>query len=381
MKARTNEADRLSLGYFFPAGKTNFVYSDEAARRVPEMERRPLLELARTAEEVGFDSLFIADNWSGHQRVAEKFGHQSPAFHAPLLAMALLTVTERIGVISTFHTTHHKPAHVARMGATLDAFSEGRWGWNIVTGFSADEAALFGEEFVEHDKRYDMAAEFVDIVKRLWSEEEPISVDGQYYRTKGRIKVPRPVQKPHPLLVSAGASDAGLAFAARHCDNLVTLANSVDGLNKVGNKLAAITEQNGRSVGLCPFSLALIRDEEGRAEEEFEGLLKSLNVEATREIAADVLGSIESASSMFNKMGSEEAAMAFGGGGSVLKLIGTPRQVAEQLITLKQQTATRNILINFPLWSSQELKTFSRVLPYLQEAGIWTPPSERNWSW
>ncbi|WP_322062058.1 LLM class flavin-dependent oxidoreductase [Paraburkholderia sp. J63] len=373
---RSNDPDRLGIGYFFPAGKTNFVYSDEAARRVPEMRRGPLLELARTAEEVGFDSLFIADNWSGHQRVAEQFGHQSPAFHAPLLAMALLTATERIRVISTFHTTHHKPAHVARMGATLDAFSEGRWGWNIVTGFSADEAALFGEEFVDHDKRYEMASEFVDIVKRLWSEAEPIDVEGQYYRVKGRIKVPRPVQKPHPRLVSAGASEAGMAFAARHCDELVTLASSVEGLDKVGAKLSTLTQNNGRRVGLCPFSLTIIRDEDGRAQEEFDGLLKSLNVEATREIAADVLGSIESARSMFDKMGADEAAIAFGGGGSVLKLLGTPRQVAEQLIELKANASMSSILINFPLWSPQELRTFTKVLPYLREAGIWKHPSE-----
>jgi len=376
MITSSNDPDRLSVGYFFPSGKTNFVYSDEAARRVPEMRRGPLLELARTAEDVGFDSLFIADNWSGHQRVAEQFGHQSPAFHAPLLAMALLTATDRIGVISTFHTTHHKPAHVARMGATLDAFSEGRWGWNIVTGFSADEAALFGEEFVDHDKRYEMASEFVDIVKRLWSEVEPIDVDGQYYRVKGRLKVPRPVQKPYPRLVSAGASEAGIAFAARHCDDLVTLANSLEGLNKVGTRLAALTEKHGRCVGLCPFSLAMIRDEEGRAQEEFDGLLKSLNVDATREIAADVLGSIESARSMFDKIGTDEAAVAFGGGGSVLKLLGTPRRVAEQLIDLKANTSMSSILINFPLWSPQELRTFTKVLPYLREAGIWKHPLE-----
>ena len=188
MKHRPTNADELHLGYFFPSGKTNFLYSDEAARRTPEMTKANLIALAQAAEHTGFDSLFIADNWSGHQRAAELAGHQSPAYHAPLLAMALLTATEHIGVISTFHTTHHKPAHVARMGATLDAFSEGRWGWNVVTGFSADEAALFGEEFVEHDKRYDMASEFTDIVIRLWNEIEPIDVNGDYYQVRGRIK-------------------------------------------------------------------------------------------------------------------------------------------------------------------------------------------------
>ncbi|UAK31277.1 LLM class flavin-dependent oxidoreductase [Nocardia asteroides] len=381
MKPRAEDPSKLSLGYFFPSGKTNFLYSDEAARRAPAMTKANLVELGRAAEQVGFDSLFIADNWSGHQRAAEEFGHQSPAYHAPLLAMALLATTEHIGVISTFHTTHHKPAHVARMGATLDAFSEGRWGWNVVTGFSADEAALFGEEFVEHDQRYVMAAEFVEIVLRLWTEQEPIDVDGDYYRVTGRIKAPRPAQQPHPLLVSAGASPAGAEFAASFCDQLVTLANTEELVREVDSRLAALTEKTQRVVGTCPFSMAIVRDGDGEAEAEYARLLKSLNVDATKEIAADVLGSIESSRSMYAKMGEDEATRAFGGAGSVLQLIGTPEQVAEKIISLKRNTATTNLLINFPLWSPQELASFAPVLEHLREAGIWSPPQDRKWSW
>lgn len=380
MKRRRENTDELSFGYFFPTGRTNFLFSDEASRRVPDPSRATLTALARTAEEVGFDSLFIADNWSGHQRVAEQFGHQSPAYNASLLAMAMLASTEHIGVISTIHTTHHKPAHVARMGATLDDFSGGRWGWNVVTGFSADEAALFGEEFVEHDLRYTMAAEFVDIVLALWSDEEPIDVHGRFYRTRGRIKLPRPVQQPHPLLVSAGASPAGVEFAAKYCDQLVTLAVQEEKLRQLDAQLAELTG-GARTVAPTPFSLAIVREGDGEAEEEHARLLESLNREATFEIAGDVLGSIESARAMFDKMGEEQAALAFGSGGSVLQLIGTPQQVAEKLISIKQNTGSTNILINFPLWSDTELRTFRPVLELLREAGVWSPPETRDHSW
>lgn len=149
MKPINTDPNALSVGYFFPAGQTNHVWSDEASRRTPRLNRHNLLALAQAAEDAGFDSLFIADNWSGHQRAAERGGHQAPAFHAPMLAMGIFAVTDHIGVITTFHTTHHKPAHIARMGATLDAFSDGRWGWNAVTGHAEAEAALFGEPFVD----------------------------------------------------------------------------------------------------------------------------------------------------------------------------------------------------------------------------------------
>jgi FMNH2-dependent dimethyl sulfone monooxygenase len=381
VKRRPSNPEQLSINYFFPSGQTNLVWSDEAARRTPRINRRNVLELARAAEEVGFDSLFIADNWSGHQREAERAGHQSPAFHAPLLAMAIFAVTEKIGVITTFHTTHHKPAHVARMGANLDAFSGGRWGWNCVTGHSSDEAALFGEEFVEHDERYAMAGEFVQIVERLWVEQEPIDVTGKYYRVQGRIKAPRPVQQPWPLLVSAGASTAGTEFAASWCDALVTLAKDDAGLRVVDDRLHALTDVNHRDVGTWPFCIALIRDGEGQAEEEFEQLLLSLNVEASRELAADILGSIETAKAMFEEMGTEEAVRAFGSGGAEVQLIGTPRQVAEKLINLKRNANAAGVLLNFPLWSPTEIRGFDRVLPHLREAGVWTPPDEREWSW
>lgn len=381
MKPRATESHELHFGYFFPSGKTNFLYSDEAARRAPEMTKDNLLALAQAAEAVGFDSLFIADNWSGHQRAAELAGHQAPAFHAPMLAMALFAATQHIGVISTFHTTHHKPAHIARMGATLDAFSEGRWGWNIVTGFSPDEAALFGESFIEHDERYRMAAEFVDIVTALWTEHEPIDVEGEYYRARGRIKLPRPRQDPYPYLVSAGASPAGTDFASRYCDQLVALGNTVDVVADTGHRLSDLTAQSGRDVGLCPFSMAIIREGEGEAEELYHQLLETLNVEATKEIAADVLGSIESSRAMYDKMGEEQATRAFGGAGSMLNFIGTAEQVAEQLLEVKAATDASTVLVNFPLWSPDELKTFSPVLDHLREAGVWSPPESRGFSW
>src|SRR5260370_34635688 len=125
MKLRPTDPSQLSVNYFFPSGQTNLVWSDEAARRTPRINRDNLLELAKTAEEVGFDSLFIADNWSGHQREAERAGHQSPAFHAPLLAMGIFAVTDNIGVITTIHTNHHNPAHGARVGATPHAVRVG----------------------------------------------------------------------------------------------------------------------------------------------------------------------------------------------------------------------------------------------------------------
>jgi FMNH2-dependent dimethyl sulfone monooxygenase len=384
VKSQRENPDELSFGYFFPTGQTDHIWSDEAAETTPPLNKKVFCDMAQAAEAAGFDSIFIADTWSGHQRAAERAGHQSPKYHAPMLAMGLFAVTEHIGVITTMHTTHHKPAHVARMGATLDAFSDGRWGWNVVTGFGDPEARLFGHDaLVEHDERYTMAGEFVDIVKQLWTEHEPIDVDGKYYRVKGRIKAPRPVQKPHPLLVSAGASPAGMTFAAQHCDMLVVAGNEVAKVRETEQKAESIAQSIGRTnpLAVSPFAIAIVRENEGEAEEEYERLCRSLNYEATVELTADILGDIKSIEALFEGMTREQAAHAWGSGRGILKFMGTADQVAEQLIAMKRETATTNILINFPLWSPREVLDFRPVLDRLREAGIWSPPEVRDYSW
>jgi FMNH2-dependent dimethyl sulfone monooxygenase len=84
---------------------------------------------------------------------------------------------------------------------------------------------------------------------------------------------------------------------------------------------------------------------------------------------------------MFEKMGEEQAIRAFGSGEAEVHLIGTPEQVAARLISLKQKANASGVLLNFPLWSPEEIRGFGRVLPYLREAGVWSPPQERQWSW
>lgn len=384
MKRQNENSNHLGLTYFFPTGQTDHVWSDEAARSTPPLSKEVFLEMARSAEETGFDALFIADSWSGHQRAAERAGHQSPKYHAPLLAMGLFAATDHIGVITTMHTTHHKPAHAARMGATLDSFSGGRWGWNVVTGFGDPEARLFGEDnLTEHDQRYAMAGEFVEVVKQLWSEDDAIDFEGEFYRVNGRIKAPRPVQQPHPLLVSAGASPAGMRFAAEYCDQLVVAGNSIEKVQQTGQRVEDVLSQTDRDspLGTTPFTIVIVRDGEGEAEETYERLVRSLNEEATVELAADVLGGIDSVRALFAEQGRAAAARAWGSGQGILKLLGTSKQVAQQLIDLKANTSTTNVLLNFPLWNPLEIKSFAPVMDHLREAGIWSPPSERDYSW
>ncbi len=109
------------------------------------------------------------------------------------------------------------PLYLAKFGATIDHISGGRWGLNVVTGFVPSEARMFGNEQVAHDKRYEMAAEFSDMMEALWASDDNLSRDGAYYRMIDAFVTPKP-KFGRPIMVNATGSPAGIAYAARHSD-------------------------------------------------------------------------------------------------------------------------------------------------------------------
>ncbi len=200
--------------------------------------------LAKTAERGLFDALFIAD--AQGFRALEGRGAFSRADLIKLepltLLSALAACTDRIGLIGTASTSYNEPYGLARRFASLDHISGGRSGWNIVTSTTQNEAHNFGRaEHMDHALRYARAQEFVAVVRRLWDswEEDAIVADkatgfhqdpakvhgldhrGEHFSVAGPLNVARPPQG-HPVLVQAGASDIGRAFAAATAEVVFT---------------------------------------------------------------------------------------------------------------------------------------------------------------
>jgi FMN-dependent oxidoreductase (nitrilotriacetate monooxygenase family) len=158
------------------------------------------------------------------------------------LLTAIAAATERIGLIATASTTYYEPYNLARLFGSLDHISGGRAGWNIVTTGNDAAAANFGlDAHPSHAERYARAREFVDAVVALWDswEDDAVVLDrtagiyadrskiheighaGRYVRVKGPFNQPRPPQG-HPVLVQAGASNDGRAFAGRYAEAIFT---------------------------------------------------------------------------------------------------------------------------------------------------------------
>ena len=196
-------------------------------------------DLARKAEAGLFDSIFLADQLALQDDIA-----QGPRTGLePLSVLSALAVsTERIGLIATASTTYTEPFNLARQFASLDHISKGRIGWNIVTSWLATAAANFsGEGQLSHAERYARGEEYMAVVKGLWdSWAADALIDdrasgqyakadrirrlehaGTYYSVAGPLNLPRSPQG-RPVLVQAGSSETGRAFAARHADAIFT---------------------------------------------------------------------------------------------------------------------------------------------------------------
>jgi alkanesulfonate monooxygenase len=195
-----------------------------------------LRRFAQTLERGKFDGFFMADHLAVLNMPLEALKRSATvtSFDPFILLPALAAVTEHIGLMATASTTYNEPFHIARKFASLDHLSNGRAAWNVVTSGNPDEAMNFGlEEHVEHATRYRRAREFIDVVTGLWDswaddafirdqesgtyfDPERLHVlnhEGEFFKVRGPLNVARPIQG-WPVIVQAGASDAGLQLAA-----------------------------------------------------------------------------------------------------------------------------------------------------------------------
>lgn len=223
----------------------------EAAWRLPESDPYASWDaahyrnLARIAERGKLDSLFLADS-PGQQ--GDPGRRPAGRLEPTVLLTALAGATEHIGLIATASTSYNEPYNLARRFASLDHVSGGRAGWNIVTTAGVDAARNFGlDDVPAHKERYERADEFVDVSTKLWDSwaDDAIVADktagvhadaakvrrightGRFFRVEGALTLPRSPQG-YPLLVQAGSSQDGRAFAARWAEAVFTAQQTLD---------------------------------------------------------------------------------------------------------------------------------------------------------
>jgi long-chain alkane monooxygenase len=214
------------------------------------------LHVAKLLDASGFDFLFFADNYGfpsidgDLSETAARSGINLPTLDPTVLVAALAHATEHLGFVVTSSTGLDHPVQTARRFASLDHFTRGRIGWNIVTGAAQNTVAeLFGHDTLRaHDDRYDQADEYLDLAMTLWEgswEDDAVEGDrdaqvfarreklhrhefvGKHFRSSGYFTVDPSPQRT-PVLFQAGTSARGRAYAARNAECVFVQGTTVE---------------------------------------------------------------------------------------------------------------------------------------------------------
>jgi hypothetical protein len=185
------------------------------------------VKAAQMADEAGLEFLLPIGRWHGYQGQSDT---QGTTFETLTWACGLLALTKEITTFGTLHVAFCNPVFSAKQMVTADHIGHGRFGLNIVSGWNPVEFGMMGVELKEHDDRYAYSQEWIEIVKRVWSESEPFDHDGQMFKLRGVLGKPKPYWGSRPILVSAGNSNVGREFAAGNADCLFTSIPKLDDL-------------------------------------------------------------------------------------------------------------------------------------------------------
>lgn len=353
----------LELGIFMP--NCSYAYTASRIETTTDWTWDYNKRVALLAEELGFDFLVPLGRWRGHGR--EPLGFEGIQLEVTTWAAALASVTHRIQIFSTMHTGVINPLAVAKMGATIDHISNGRWGINIVSGGFHDEYEMMGIPWLEHDERYAMSTECVEIILGLWTNDR-FDYDGKYYRIRDGYIAPRPVQKPHPPLMQAGYSEAAKKLTARYCDLYFINAPTIEFARPLVEEMKKRAREFDREVVCATHCYVLCRSTEAEARSVHQRVLALADQEAmedfmrklapTQAVTGTALAGIPVESLVF--------------GISAHPLIGTAEQVAEGIKKLHDIGMGANlcVFLNY----LEDLGRFGReVLPLLRDMGLQSP--------
>ncbi|MFN0090449.1 MAG: LLM class flavin-dependent oxidoreductase [Acidimicrobiales bacterium] len=194
-------SDRLRFGWFIPTSGDTTRLGAAPLEIPPSAEH--FLAVARAAEAAGFEYVLVPV--------------QTACWEAYITCAFVIAQTTRLSALLAARGGFVAPTVMAKMIATFDQLSGGRVRVNLIAGGGVEEMAADGL-FADHDDRYAMIDEAVEIMKRVWTERRPVDFAGRHYRVAGARCVPRPFQSPHPPFYLGGSSEAALALSVRHAD-------------------------------------------------------------------------------------------------------------------------------------------------------------------
>ncbi|MBN8928117.1 MAG: NtaA/DmoA family FMN-dependent monooxygenase [Rhodospirillales bacterium] len=388
------------------------------------MSAEMFLDLARAIERACFDYLLIEDSiyvgemWKGSRGIYLKNGMSIPRQEPSVIATLMCAATKHLGIVPTLSTFAYHPYLTARIMGTLDQISGGRAGWNMVTG-SADFGAMnFGmERLPDHDLRYDMADEYVDIVTQLWDswqpgaivadrksgvlidpeKVQPINYKGEYYASRGPLNS-GPCPQGRPVIAQAGGSARGRAFAAANAETIVVHMKGVDQMKGYRDDIRKRMAECGRDPDSCkvlflvaPILAETDEDAHDRANRRMAAAGQNLDVKLAQlgwstnidfsqfdldqpvgELTTN--GHQQSLAQFLRKAGKRtlrEAITEYGTLGMSIDLIGSPATVAAKMDEVMQEVGGDGFLFALGNVNRRNVAEITEgLVPELQQRGL-----------
>ncbi len=329
------------------------------------------------AERIGYEYQVPFGRWKGHGGPS---GYNDYSLDFLTAAACLAPVTTTLGLFSTAHVTYKfHPLHLAKIGATIDFVSGGRWGLNVVTGATnVRENRMFGQDPADHDVAYDITDEFVTLLKWLWLEE-PIDFEGQHYQAYDATVLPGPARKPRPILMNAGNSPVGLDFAAKHCDWVFLTGRTLDEYRTLVNRVHELARKYRRTVRPATMVYVIMAETDRRADEIVRWVEDEVDKQATNSFLFN--RSTDPKASLMSRHGAKmdmtdewagigrEMYMRFAMGLSAWHIYGGYQKAAEEMRAL-HQVGIESLLTSFfdPIRGLHQMG--DDVIPLLKRMGL-----------
>ncbi len=418
-------SDHFHLAWFLQGSSIQAWGADWSGNISEEwMSADMFLDLARSIERAGFDyllledSIYIGQNWENRRDIFLKNGMSVPRQEPTVIAAMMAAATSRLGIVPTLSTFAYHPYLTARIVGTLDQVSAGRGGWNMVTGSSDFSGQNFGlDHLPEHDIRYDMAAEYIDVVTRLWDSWEPgaivadrksgVLIDpdkvhiidhcGKYYKSRGPLNS-GPAPQGRPVIAQAGGSAKGRAIAAKYADTVVAHPKGIAAMKAYRDDVRRNMREFGRDPDGCKV-LFMIYPILGETMEQAQEKADRRPVQAARNIDQRLAqmgwttnidfsghdldapigelttnGHQSSLENFIRKAGGKtlrEAIIGHSSSGGCVDLVGTPDAVAAQMGELMQEVGGDGFLFALPDVSRRSVAEVTEgLIPALQQRGL-----------
>lgn len=308
----------------------------------PIFDKAYITRFAQVHEDAGFDRLLVG-YWSD----------QPDGFL--VTALAGLS-TSRINFLLAHRPGFVAPTLAARKLATLEHLLDGRLAVHVISGGNDGEQRKDGD-YLDHDQRYARTDEFLEVVRKVWTEEQPFDHQGSFYQAQNAFSAIKPLQQPHLPVYFGGSSQAALEVAGKHADVFALWGESLEQTRETIARVRAEAARHGREIQFSVSFRPIIADTEEAAWAKADAILTTARqrIERSGPVIANkpqsvgaqrLLDTVAQGERVDERLWTGIAALV-GGGHNSTALVGTPEQVADALLAYYDLGVTTFLIRGF----------------------------------